>query len=64
LTVSDNGSRALWVFDQRAQDCSGRDAAEGADKGPIVGAGPALPAAVAGRDPRGVVEEVLGFCEH
>jgi hypothetical protein len=52
------------MFDQRAQDCSGRDAAEVADKGPIVGAGPALPATVAGHDPRGVVEEVLGFCEH
>jgi hypothetical protein len=55
------GSRMLH---QRAQDGRCREAAEGADKGPVVRAGASLPATIAGGDAGGVVEEVLGFVEH
>jgi hypothetical protein len=48
----------LRMLHQRAQDGRCREAAEGADKGPVVRAGASLPATIAGRDPRGVVEEV------
>jgi hypothetical protein len=48
----------LGVIDQRTQDsCSGY-AAERADKGPIIVAGPPLPATVAGGDPGSFVEKV------
>ena len=53
---------ALRMVDQRAQDGGGRAAAERADKGPVIVAGPPLPAAVTGGNPRRVVEQVLGFC--
>src|SRR5882757_9107100 len=52
------------MVDQRAQDGGGRAAAERADKGPVIRAGLALPAAIAGGDPRGVVEKMRGFCQH
>jgi hypothetical protein len=40
----------LRMVDQRAQDGGGRAAAERADKGPVIRAGLALPAAIAGGD--------------
>ena len=49
---------ALRMLDQRPQDGRGGGAAERADKGPVVLAGMALPAAVAGGDLRGVVEKM------
>src|SRR6185437_776905 len=57
-------ARALRMFEQRAQDRRRRDAAERADERPIVRAGAALPAAVAGRHARRVIEEVLCPGEH
>ena len=57
-------ARALRMVDQRAQDGRRRAAAERADKGPVVGAGPPLPAAIAGGDPRGVVEKMRGLGQH
>src|SRR5437762_7033631 len=57
-------ARALRMVDQRAQDGRCRAAAELADKGPVIRAGPALPAAIAGGDPRGVIEQMRGFGEH
>src|SRR5260370_20462942 len=52
------------MIDQRPQDRGGRGAAERADEGPVIGAGPPLPAAVAGGHPRGVVEQVRSLGEH
>src|SRR5690349_1105401 len=52
------------MLDQRAQNGCGGYAAEWSDEGPIVVAGVALPATVAGRNARGVVEGVREFCVH
>ena len=52
------------MLDQRPQHGGGRAAAERADKGPVIRTGPALPAAIAGGDLGGVVEQVRGFGEH
>jgi len=52
------------VIDQRPQDGGGGGAAEWADKGPVILAGLALPAAIAGGDLRGIVEKVRGLGEH
>jgi hypothetical protein len=49
---------SLRMIDQCPQDRRRRDAPERADKGPVVVAGPSLPAAIAGSDPRGFVEQV------
>ena len=57
-------ARAFRMVDQRAQDGRGRAAAERADKGPVVRAGLALPATVAGGNFRGVVKTMRGFGEH
>ena len=57
-------ARPLRMVDQRPQDGGGRAAAERADKGPVVRAGLALPAAIAGGDLRGVVEKMRGFGQH
>src|SRR6185312_16264803 len=57
-------ARALRVLDQRPQNGGGREAAERADEGPVVGAGASTPAAVAGGDAGRVVKEVWGFGEH
>src|SRR3977135_1015674 len=55
---------SLRMIDQRPQDRGRRGAAERADKGPVVVAGPSLPAAVAGGHTRSVVEKVLGPGQH
>src|SRR5882672_7522280 len=52
------------MLDQRAQDGGRRGAAERADEGPVVRAGPPLPAAVARGHAGGVVEKMRGFCQH
>src|SRR5260221_10825707 len=52
------------MIDQRPQDGRGGGTAERADKGPVIFAGPALPAAVAGGDLRGVVEKMRCLGEH
>src|SRR5882672_5633850 len=52
------------MVDQRPQDGGGGGAAEQADKGPVILAGLALPAAVAGGNLRGVVEQMRCFGEH
>jgi hypothetical protein len=54
----------LRVIDQCPQDGGGGCSAERADEGPVIVAGLPSPAAVAGGNPRGVVEKVLGFGEH
>jgi len=54
----------LRMLHQRAQDGRRREAAERADKGPVIRAGAPLPAAVAGGDAGSVVEEVRGFAVH
>jgi len=54
----------LRMVDQRPQDGRSRRTTERTDKGPVVLAGLALPAAVAGGDLGGVVEQVRCFCEH
>ena len=46
------------MLDQRPQHGGGGGAAERADEGPVIVAGLALPAAVAGGDPRGLVEQM------
>ena len=50
----------LRMIDQRPQDGGGGGAAERADKGPVILAGLALPAAIAGGDLRGIVEKMRG----
>src|SRR5579862_7559169 len=57
-------TRGLRMLHQRAKDRRRREAAERADKGPVVRAGASLPTAVAGSDAGGVVEEVRGFAVH
>src|SRR5580704_3417575 len=57
-------ARSLRMLDQRPQDGGGGDAAERADERPVVLAGLPLPAAVAGGDPRGLVEQMPGSGEH
>ena len=52
----------LRVVDQRPQDRGSRRSTERADKSPVIVAGPRLPAAVTGGNPRRVVEQVWGFC--
>src|SRR6266403_1540904 len=54
----------LRVIDQRPQDGGGRRSAERAEEGPVIIAGLPAPAAVTGGNPCGIVEKVLGFCEH
>ena len=54
-------ARALRMIDQRPQDGRRRHAAERADKGPVIIAGLPLPAAVAGGNARGVVEQMRGL---
>jgi hypothetical protein len=49
---------SLRMINQRPQDRRRRGAAERADKRPVVIAGPSLPAAVAGGDPCGLVEQM------
>jgi len=51
----------LRMVDQRPQDGGGGRATERADKSPVIVAGPPLPAAVTGGNPRRVVEQVLAF---
>jgi len=51
---------AFGMLDQRPQNGGGGDAAERPDKGPVVIAGLALPAAVAGGDAGGLVAEMGG----
>ena len=52
------------MLHQRAQDGRGREAAERADEGKIVGAGAPLPAAVTGGDAGGFVEQMRKLGEH
>src|SRR5438034_11210083 len=52
------------MVDQREQDGGGRAPAERPDKGPVIRAGLALPAAIAGGDTRGVVEKMRGCGQH
>src|SRR5688500_2664537 len=52
------------MIDQRPQDGGGGGAAERADKRPVIVAGAALPAAVAGSHSCGVVEKVRGLGQH
>ena len=57
-------ARALGMIDQRPQNGRRRRAAERADKGPVIIAGPPLPAAVAGGNGSGVVEQMRCLGEH
>src|SRR3979411_1319054 len=52
------------MIDQRPQDGGGGGSAERADEGPVIVAGLPLPAAVAGANPRGVVEKMRSFAKH
>src|SRR6202158_4221712 len=52
------------MIDQRPQDRGGGGAAERADEGPVIVAGPTLPAAVLGGHPRGVVEQERSLGKH
>src|SRR5882724_4361269 len=54
----------LRLIDRRPQDSGGRRPAERADEGPVIVAGLPAPAAVAGGDPRGIVEKVWGLGQH
>src|ERR1700722_18567364 len=52
------------MIDQRPQHGGGGDPAERADESPVLQAGLPPPAAVAGGDPRGVVEKMRGLGQH
>jgi hypothetical protein len=54
----------LGMLHQRAQHGCGGEAAERADKAPVVWTGPAPPAAASSERPRGGIKQMLRLCQH